>query len=136
MGLLGVLKAGGAYVPMDPTYPRERLDFMLQDSGAAVLLTHSSVRDLLPTFSGEVLALDTDGHVLSRHPATAPARTATAEHLAYVIYTSGSTGRPKGVMVQHRSVLNLHQALRTTVYAGQPSGLRVSVNAPLAFDAS
>ncbi|MFP2934984.1 AMP-binding protein, partial [Pyxidicoccus sp. 3LG] len=134
VGLLGVLKAGGAYVPLDPTYPRERLDFMLQDSGATVLLTHSSLRDLLPAFSGDVLELDTTA--LSRHPATSPARMATAEHLAYVIYTSGSTGRPKGVMVTHRSVLNLHQALRTTVYAGQPSGLRVSVNAPLAFDAS
>ncbi|MFP2934956.1 AMP-binding protein, partial [Pyxidicoccus sp. 3LG] len=96
ISLLGVLKAGGAYVPLDPAYPRERLDFMLQDSGAAVLLTHSHLRDSLPAFSGDVLALDTTA--LAHLPDTAPARLGSADSLAYVIYTSGSTGRPKGVM--------------------------------------
>ncbi|NRD60115.1 AMP-binding protein, partial [Corallococcus exiguus] len=58
------------------------------------------------------------------------------EHLAYIIYTSGSTGRPKGVMIQHRSVLNLRVALAATVHADAQPGERVSVNAPLSFDAS
>nr|WP_306464213.1 non-ribosomal peptide synthetase [Corallococcus exiguus] len=61
---------------------------------------------------------------------------AGAENLAYVIYTSGSTGTPKGVMVRHRSVLHLRHALLRTAYAGRPPGLRVSINAPLFFDAS
>ncbi|MFP2933270.1 amino acid adenylation domain-containing protein, partial [Pyxidicoccus sp. 3LG] len=107
VGLLGVMKAGGAYVPLDRDYPRERLDFMLQDSGATVLLTHSHLRDALPPGAAHVLALDTHAAALARHPDTAPERRATADNLAYVIYTSGSTGRPKGVMVAHRGVLSL-----------------------------
>ncbi|MFP2934550.1 non-ribosomal peptide synthetase, partial [Pyxidicoccus sp. 3LG] len=132
VGLLGVLKAGGAYVPLDPAYPRERLDFMLRDSGAPVLLTHSHLRDALPAFSGEVLELDTTE--LSRHPATAPTRVATADHLAYVIYTSGSTGRPKGVMVAHRGVPNLARHMAEAM--GLRPGHRVLQFASLSFDAS
>ncbi len=132
IGLLGVLKAGGAYVPLDPAYPRERLDFMLQDSGAAVLLTHSHLRDALPAYTGEVLALDTA--TLAHHPATAPERTVTADSLAYVIYTSGSTGRPKGVMVAHRGVPNLtrHMVEATGLRPGQ----RVLQFASFSFDAA
>ncbi len=134
VGLLGVLKAGGAYVPMDPAYPRERLDFMLQDCGAPVLLTHSHLRDTLPSFSGDVLTLDTVESVLSRHPATAPARVGTADDLAYIIYTSGSTGRPKGVMVSHRGVPNL--AADVARVTGLRPGQRVLQFASFSFDAA
>jgi amino acid adenylation domain-containing protein/non-ribosomal peptide synthase protein (TIGR01720 family) len=136
VALLGVMKAGGAYVPMDPTWPAQRRDFTLQDCGAPVLLTHRRQVDGWTPSVARVLCLDAADALPASLPLHAPAPSASADNLAYVIYTSGSTGTPKGVMVRHRSVLNLRHALARTVYAGQPSGLRVSVNAPLAFDAS
>ncbi|HVR96134.1 MAG TPA: amino acid adenylation domain-containing protein, partial [Thermoanaerobaculia bacterium] len=89
VGLLAILKAGGAYVPLDPAYPRERLDFILRDSGAALLLTQA---DLAP---GE------EPSTVFAGPAAEP------ENLAYLIYTSGSTGRPKAVAIEHRSATAL-----------------------------
>ncbi len=136
VALLAVMKAGGAYVPMDPAWPTQRLDFTLQDCAAPVLLTwRRQVRDWTPA-GPRVLCLDAADALPASLPSHDLAPSATADNLAYVIYTSGSTGTPKGVMVRHRAVLNLRHALARTVYAGQPSGLRVSVNAPLAFDAS
>ncbi|RKH27986.1 non-ribosomal peptide synthetase, partial [Corallococcus sp. CA041A] len=136
VGILGTLKAGGAYVPIDPSYPRDWLAHVLQDTGAPVVLTQQRLRDSLPPHSAHTLCLDSDSADLSREPAHAPVTHVTPEHLAYIIYTSGSTGRPKGVMIQHRSVLNLRVALAATVHADARPGERVSVNAPLSFDAS
>ncbi|HZI09046.1 MAG TPA: amino acid adenylation domain-containing protein, partial [Myxococcus sp.] len=133
VALLGVMKAGGAYVPLDPAWPSQRLGFALQDCAAPVLLTLPHLDASWAPVGTQVLHLDA---LPASLPTGNPAPAATADNLAYVIYTSGSTGTPKGVMVQHRSVLNLRHALARTVYAGQPSGLRVSLNAPLAFDAS
>ncbi len=136
IGLLGILKAGGAYVPLDTALPRERLGYMLQDSGAKVLVTQDWLVDRLPVATPAVVFLDSARAQLERQPATLPVSDVTAEHLAYVIYTSGSTGRPKGVMIQHASVVNLLSALDSAVYSGAQPPLRVSVNAPLSFDAS
>jgi amino acid adenylation domain-containing protein/FkbM family methyltransferase len=136
VGLLGVLKAGGAYVPLDPSYPAERIAFMLGDAGAAVLLSRQKFADALPESGARMVLLDADREAVSRESEANPAAGARPENLAYVIYTSGSTGEPKGVMVEHGSVVNLLTALSAAVYAGQDSPLRVSVNAPLAFDAS
>ena len=105
VGLLGILKAGAAYVPLDPGYPRERLDYMLADAGAAALVTTSSLAGST-AFDGPVVRLDADRLVLARHPETAPAGSLDPDQLAYVLYTSGSTGRPKGVEVTHRAVVN------------------------------
>ncbi|QFU93019.1 Linear gramicidin synthase subunit B [Amycolatopsis sp. YIM 10] len=99
VALLGVLKAGGAYVPLDPDYPAERLEFLIRDTGAKLVLTQEELRDRIP---GTALALDTaefDG------ADTDPGVGKPAD-LAYVIYTSGSTGKPKGVMLEHRGVWN------------------------------
>jgi amino acid adenylation domain-containing protein len=105
VGLLGILKAGGAYVPMDPTYPRERLTWMLEDSAPVALLIHSDVETLMPETELPVLRLDVDVPVLARKlPTENPDARLTSRNLAYVIYTSGSTGTPKGVMVDHRCV--------------------------------
>ncbi|MGE6764047.1 non-ribosomal peptide synthase/polyketide synthase, partial [Corallococcus interemptor] len=134
VGILGALKAGGAYVPIDPSYPREWLAHVLQDTGAPVVLTQQRLRDSLPPHSAHTLCLDSDAADLESQDA--PVTSVTPEHLAYIIYTSGSTGRPKGVMIQHRSVLNLRVALAATVHADAQPGERVSVNAPLSFDAS
>ncbi|WP_410524906.1 amino acid adenylation domain-containing protein [Pseudomonas sp. DTU_2021_1001937_2_SI_NGA_ILE_001] len=101
VAFLAVLKAGGAYVPLDIAYPRERLTFMLQDSQAALLLSHSRVLQALDLDldAGAVLALDRLD--LAGLPGQAPAVELHAQNLAYIIYTSGSTGLPKGVAVAH-----------------------------------
>ncbi|HLM54983.1 MAG TPA: amino acid adenylation domain-containing protein, partial [Pyrinomonadaceae bacterium] len=113
--ILAVLKAGGAYLPLDPAQPRERLRFMLEDSGARVLLTQQSLLPLLDSYDGEVLCLDSDRWEVSGDGAEAPAVEVGDDNLAYVIYTSGSTGRPKGVMVEHRSIVN-HLRWRQDAY--------------------
>ncbi|MNG60431.1 Linear gramicidin synthase subunit D [compost metagenome] len=105
VGLLGVLKAGGAYVPLDPEYPQERLDYMMQDSGIALLLTQAALLQRLPVPAGvQTLCLDVaDG---SHWPEHNPNVALQPAHLAYVIYTSGSTGKPKGAANHHRALLN------------------------------
>jgi amino acid adenylation domain-containing protein len=108
VGLLAVLKAGAGYVPLDPGHPARRLAFMIEDSGATILLTQADRVADLPEQRARVLCVDsTDG---AGGP-TAAVATATADDLAYVIYTSGSTGTPKGVRIRHRSVVNLLTSL-------------------------
>ncbi|MDO7900267.1 non-ribosomal peptide synthetase, partial [Pseudomonas citrulli] len=100
VALLAVLKAGAAYVPLDTGYPRERLAYLIEDSGLALLLSDSRVAAQLPLAgAAQVLALDTLD--LSRQPLEAPGVRIDPQNLAYVIYTSGSTGNPKGVSVAH-----------------------------------
>jgi natural product biosynthesis luciferase-like monooxygenase protein len=111
VGLLGILKAGGAYLPLDPSYPHERLIFMLEDSGAAVLLTQENLRGLLATSQVKEVALNTDWDLIAERSEERPVSLAEAQNLAYVIYTSGSTGRPKGVMIAHRNVSNFFTAM-------------------------
>jgi amino acid adenylation domain-containing protein len=115
VGLLGVLKAGGAYLPLDPAYPRERLAFMLQDAGVAVLVTHEPAKATLEGLRHSLAALatldlDADADAIARRPDTPPNPDLDPQNLAYVIYTSGSTGQPKGVMVQHQSVVGITAA--------------------------
>ncbi len=101
VAFLAVLKAGGAYVPLDPEYPLDRLRYMLADSGAALLLTHSELLARLPLLAdNNCLVMDKldDG---KKYPDTPPQIDLVEENLAYVIYTSGSTGLPKGVAVSH-----------------------------------
>ncbi len=106
VAVLGVLKAGGAYLPLDPASPADRLSFMLADSGAAVLLSHSSLRSQMPDYPGCILWLDEAGEELAGESRENPAPVAAAENLAYLIYTSGSTGKPKGVAVRQRNLVN------------------------------
>jgi amino acid adenylation domain-containing protein len=104
VALLAVLKAGGAYVPVDPAYPAERIRYVVQDSGAALVLAHASVRERVQGAGAEVLPIALDDDLLRRGDRRSLADDPHPEALAYVIYTSGSTGRPKGVGVSHRSL--------------------------------
>ncbi|MBZ4422889.1 non-ribosomal peptide synthetase, partial [Myxococcus sp. RHSTA-1-4] len=106
--LLGVLKAGGAYVPLDPEYPAERLGFMLEDSGARVVVARGAFREKLGDAPGRVW-LDVDS-LPATGEVSKPAMQVPPSAAAYVLYTSGSTGRPKGVVVQHRSLVNFTRA--------------------------
>jgi amino acid adenylation domain-containing protein len=108
IGMLGVLKAGGLYVPLDPGQPMERLQYLMQDADARVLLTHSQVR--ATPEAPRTVSLDTDRDIISRQPSARPPFPATSANLAYIIYTSGSTGQPKGVMVPHRGLTNVVDA--------------------------
>ncbi|HEX2570779.1 MAG TPA: amino acid adenylation domain-containing protein, partial [Polyangia bacterium] len=132
VGLLGVLKAGGAYLPLDPSYPRARLAFMLEDAGVRLVLTQGHLGGLLESLT--TIALDQDWHLISRHGTTAPGHAATAGHLAYVIYTSGSTGRPKGALLLRGGLTNT--ALTAARHQGLGPGRRVLQFAALGFDAS
>ncbi|MEH2314169.1 MAG: amino acid adenylation domain-containing protein [Nostoc sp.] len=110
IGVLGILKAGGAYVPLDYAYPQERLAFMLQDAQVSVLLTQEKLKSGLPNHQAEIICLDTNWQSID-YELDNPTHNITANNLAYVIYTSGSTGQPKGVQIQHRSAVNLLNAI-------------------------
>ncbi|RKG98938.1 amino acid adenylation domain-containing protein, partial [Corallococcus sp. CA053C] len=134
IGILAVLKAGGAWVPLDPSYPAERLAFMLADSAVQVLLTQAPLRDVVSMRDGVVVCLDTDWpQVATRSTLPLPPR-GVPDSLAYVIYTSGSTGRPKGTLLTHRGLCNT--ALAAVREHGFDSHSRVLQFASLGFDAS
>ncbi|NEP13158.1 MAG: amino acid adenylation domain-containing protein [Symploca sp. SIO2C1] len=105
VGLLGILKAGGVYVPLDPTYPSERLSYILNDASVEILLTQRALDNRLPTNQTKVVYLDDDP---SSFPTILSPVVCLAKptDLAYVIYTSGSTGQPKGAMVEHLGCIN------------------------------
>ncbi|MGC1227158.1 MAG: AMP-binding protein, partial [Candidatus Sulfotelmatobacter sp.] len=93
---LGILKAGAAYLPLDPDYPANRLSILLSDSGAGLVVTHSSAAQQVPSGTWQTIIFDPSGTVTASYPRTAPDVKTGPDNLAYVIYTSGSTGRPKG----------------------------------------
>ncbi|HKQ79433.1 MAG TPA: amino acid adenylation domain-containing protein, partial [Blastocatellia bacterium] len=141
VALLATLKAGGAYAPLDPAYPPERLAYMLEDCAPAVLITYGLASEKLTRRAPALPILDLDSDAqqwksLSGDNLTRAETGLDTRSLAYVIYTSGSTGAPKGVMIRQDSALNLLTALSRAIYAHYDPHLRVSLNAPLAFDAS
>jgi amino acid adenylation domain-containing protein len=120
IGVLGILKAGAAYVPLDPAYPSDRLEYILANSDAKVLLTLDGTRNRLPSSTAEIVSLDGDWDKIANESAANPVTEVGPENLAYVIYTSGSTGSPKGVAMNHRPICNLTvwQNHRSDVGAG------------------
>jgi len=136
IGLLAVLKAGAAYVPLDPSYPTERVRFMLEDGSVSILLSEASV---MTTFGfaprGGLICLDVDRlSIKAPNRRETEWRPARPENLAYVLYTSGSTGRPKGVAIAHRGPVALIDWART-VYT--PVELaRVFAGTSICFDLS
>jgi amino acid adenylation domain-containing protein len=130
-GFVGILEAGGVYVPVDPTYPAERIAWILEDCKAPAVVTTSVLASRLPNGAPAVLLDEIGGGA----PPGSGVRS-LADQPAYILYTSGSTGRPKGVVVRHGAVVNLARALRETVYRGEAGPLRVGVNASFSFDGS
>lgn len=105
IAILGILKAGGAYVPIDPQYPSNRIQYMLKDTKAEVILSTTDCMDILQSADTvKVINIREDWNIISKQPIVDPAKTAKPSNLAYVIYTSGSTGVPKGVMIEHHNV--------------------------------
>jgi amino acid adenylation domain-containing protein len=145
--LLGILKAGGAYLPLDPTYPQERISFMLADSGARLVLTQRVLLDRLPSASAVAVCIEDlancDANGSSAVPPGDPAlieqtraadvpQRPAGERLAYLIYTSGSTGKPKGVLINQGAVINLlTSAARVTGFTRDDHLLAVTT---LSFD--
>ena len=116
--LLAVLEAGGCYVPLDPSYPADRLQYVLKDSGAGILVTHAGLRERLQLDAPIVVCLDQHTPLGESEPSTdlviepdAIAIPGNPDNAAYVIYTSGSTGRPKGVVIPHRSAVHVIRAM-------------------------
>ncbi|MGZ4033035.1 MAG: non-ribosomal peptide synthetase, partial [Tumebacillaceae bacterium] len=107
ISLYGILKAGGAFVPIDPSYPSDRLSYLLEDSQIQVLLTQEKWVDTLPNVSSvSIICLDLAEELLAGEPTENLPSATTTEHAAYMIYTSGSTGKPKGVLNTHKGIVN------------------------------
>ena len=143
VGLLGIAKAGGVYVPLDPQLPLERLSFMIEDAGLAILLTQEHFQKTLPALPAFAIVLDGAGwDLVATSPESRPEPVfgregegeSALDSLAYVIYTSGSTGRPKGVGVTHRGIANLGREL-ARLTAVEP-GDRILQFSSIGFDAS
>jgi len=134
IGLLGVLKAGAAYVPIDPVFPKERVDYILSDSEARLLISRRSWQARCSESAADVLYLDEATELLARHGEDNLLGTTRDEQAAYVIYTSGSTGQPKGVVVEQRQILNYLRAIveRFELRVGMHYGMLQ----PLAVDSS
>ncbi|KAF9892096.1 hypothetical protein FE257_002502 [Aspergillus nanangensis] len=137
--IMAVWKAGAAYVPIDPSYPAERIQFMMQDSGAKVLLSSSSCApDKILQGDTKLVLMDSPetASVLAQQPSENPGRAIQPSNLAYVIFTSGTTGEPKGVLIEHRSVLQLCNALVHRYFGGFTSQQAVLMLSNYVFDFS
>jgi amino acid adenylation domain-containing protein len=133
VGVLGILKAGGAYVPFDPTYPKERLGFMVEDAGTPVMLTQRHLLNVLPGHTAGIMCIDSDSMRITGESEKNPANETASDDLAYVMYTSGSTGKPKGVCVTHRGIMRL---VKETDYINLTSEEVFLHLSSISFDAS
>ncbi|MGH8542895.1 MAG: amino acid adenylation domain-containing protein [Gammaproteobacteria bacterium] len=143
IGVLGILKAGGGYVPLDPTYPRERVVFMMEDSQVSVLLTqenllakiqHPAPSTQYSELNPKILCLDRDWEDVAQQSGENLHANADSTNVAYVIYTSGSTGAPKGVAIEHRSPVALLNWAKNVFTAGELAGVLASTS--ICFDLS
>jgi len=132
--LLGILKAGGCYVPIDPEYPSERIQHMLNHSGVRLVLTQDSLVERLKAVDVDIetVSIDRDWRTIMSADADSSTRFVSTRQIAYISYTSGSTGKPKGVAVTHENVVKLAFG----AYVRLASGCKVLAAASIAFDAS
>ncbi len=132
VAVIGILKAGGAYLPLDPSYPHQRLEYMLADASVEILLSTELMADVFATKDLRTICLDADWDEIATHSSTNPVSFLTEDNLGYVIYTSGSTGNPKGVALSHRALVNLIEWNRATL----PVRASILQFSSLSFDAS
>jgi len=133
VSMLAILKSGGVYVPLDPSYPAERLSFMLEDSAVPLLVTQRDLRDRLPLSWARVITLDEEHTEIARMEQGNPPTLVSPDNAAYVMYTSGSTGTPKGIEVIHRGIVRL---VRNSNYVSVMPGDQVAQVANMSFDAA
>jgi non-ribosomal peptide synthetase component F len=131
VGLLGILKSGGAYVPIDPTYPEERISYMLEDADCEIVLSQEHLK--LPKTNSKIVYLDADWRKIEKETSVNVKSEVKSNNLAYVIYTSGSTGRPKGTLIEHKSVIRLASNRGFSFIRNQKAVLQY---ATISFDAS
>ena len=134
IGILGILKAGGAYVPVDPDYPQDRINFILTDTRAVILVTNKN--KLQNPESVEIIELQTDWKTISTQPIENLQTDIQPHNLAYIIYTSGSTGKPKGVMIEHTSIVNYLLNSKCKYIGEKEGGSGSFINLSYTFDAS
>ncbi|WP_325176171.1 non-ribosomal peptide synthetase [Burkholderia gladioli] len=134
VGLLGILKAGGAYLPLDPDYPPERLDYLVEDARPRALVGDAGlIAALAARLPSPPPSIALDAATLDAWPAEPPPLALHGDHLAYLVYTSGSTGQPKGVAITHRNVARL---VHRNGYFDAAAAPRVLQFASLNFDAA
>ena len=134
VSLLGVLKAGGAYVPIDVSYPKQRVKYMLEDSGAGIVLTVNGAEEEVIDSGVKVVSVDGEWEEMNRWSTERPGVRVERENAAYVIYTSGTTGKPKGVVVSHGALSNHMQWMSEAVPLERMD--RVLQKTSVSFDAS
>jgi amino acid adenylation domain-containing protein len=134
VAVLAVLKAGGAYVPLDPAYPQKRLQTIVEDSQASVILTQRALVGRLPECPARLICVDEDESITQRSPDN-PTWPVTDANLTYVLYTSGSTGKPKGVAMEHRPLVNLinWQVQASSLSVGARTLAFTSINFDVSF---
>jgi amino acid adenylation domain-containing protein len=132
--IFGVLKAGGVYVPFDPSYPEERIIYMLRDAAITLIIAQRTLAEKLAQLAPEcqIICLDGEDTELDRQPVERVAAPIDAENLAYILYTSGSTGAPKGTMITHRGLMNYLYWCRQRYTVTEGTG--APVHSSLAFD--
>lgn len=133
VGILGVLKAGGAYLPIDPQYPKDEISYLLENSGAVLVLTRKTLLTDLPDIAAAIICIDHDWDAIAEQPLMNPMIVSNPGNPAYVIYTSGSTGKPKGVGVSHRNLMHSIRA-RFAYYQSQVESFLLLSS--FAFDSS
>lgn len=137
ISIFAIWKAGAVYLPLDPSYPQDRLDYMVNNSEASLVITEQKTADDLLLESSSTIILSREWEEINKEVDDNLSVSIFPENLAYMIYTSGTTGLPKGVLVQHQSAVNLAFGLNEKIYTKyDDEKLRVSLNAPLPFDAS
>ncbi|HMR40461.1 MAG TPA: amino acid adenylation domain-containing protein [Ignavibacteria bacterium] len=134
IGLLGILKSGSAYIPIDTDYPQSRIEFMINDSNAKIIITQKSIADKFPNKRSNILIFDDAISEFQKEDSNYPDVNIDINDPAYVIYTSGSTGTPKGVIISHRSISN-HMLWMKEVFRPDESD-SVLQKTPFSFDAS
>ncbi|MEM9808992.1 MAG: amino acid adenylation domain-containing protein, partial [Cyanobacteria bacterium P01_D01_bin.56] len=133
VSILGILKAGAAYVPLDPSYPTERLAYMLEQAEVGLILTQANLVSRFATWERTCFCLDTHADVLDKYPTTNPNLDSSADQLGYLIYTSGSTGKPKGVAMPQGALQNLIRWQLDTSVVTTGKTLQFT---PISFDVS